>query len=403
MIHRPILNEVVQLLEDIFVNHKYADKALENAFHRNRKLGSRDRKQVAELTYDSVRWWRKLWYMACGEKRPSFDRETAWVVLGLLLKSRGQEVPNWVEFANYRKTEKIAESRERELKDSGALEQSYPDWLFEMAEKQLGEKWARWAKLLNEPAPVVLRANRLKATREEVREALIQAGYKVDLAPQTSDGLVLLERKNVFTSEAFQKGLFEVQDGASQHVAPLLELKPGLRVIDACAGAGGKTLHIASLMLNKGRVIALDIHQHKLDELSRRARRAGADIIETRVIDTTKTLKRLEASADRLLLDVPCSGLGVLRRNPDAKWKLSEKRLQELATLQQDLLQRYSKMLKPEGLLVYATCSCLPSENERQVETFVARNREFEIKSMHQMEVGRHGYDGFFAAVIVAK
>ena len=150
-------------------------------------------------------------------------------------------------------------------------------------------------------------------------------------------------------------------------MAPLLDAKPGERVIDACAGGGGKTLHLAALMKNKGKIIAMDITERKLQSLRERCSRNGVDIAETRVIESMKTIKRLEKSADRVLLDVPCTGLGVLRRNPDKKWKISPEEITRLNALQKEILENYSQMVKIGGRLVYATCSCLPSENEKQV------------------------------------
>jgi 16S rRNA (cytosine967-C5)-methyltransferase len=179
----------------------------------------------------------------------------------------------------------------------------------------------------------------------------------------------------------------------------MLDPKPGERVIDACAGAGGKSLHLAALMKNKGKILSLDIHERKLEELRKRASRAGADIIETRTIDSSKVIKRLEETADRLLLDVPCSGLGVLRRNPDSKWKLSDEEIEKLRALQSQILESYSKMVKPGGRMVYATCSILPSENERQVEEFLKNaGGTFELLEERKFAPGKDGFDGFYAA-----
>jgi 16S rRNA C967 or C1407 C5-methylase (RsmB/RsmF family) len=212
------------------------------------------------------------------------------------------------------------------------------------------------------------------------------------------DALILQERQNIFTRQQFRDGLFEVQDAGSQLIAPFLDPQPGMRVIDACAGAGGKTLHLAALMKDKGRIIAMDTEAFKLDELKKRARRAGAsNNIETRVIDSSKVIKRLEDSADRVLLDVPCSGLGVLRRNPDAKWKLSTAFIDEVKVTQQQVLSQYSSMLKKGGLLVYSTCSILPSENEEQVKAFITSHPQFEMleqKTLYPSE----GFDGFYMA-----
>jgi 16S rRNA (cytosine967-C5)-methyltransferase len=182
-----------------------------------------------------------------------------------------------------------------------------------------------------------------------------------------------------------------------------MQLEPGMRVVDACAGAGGKTLHIAALMKNKGRIIALDVEKWKLDELQKRARRAGVSNLETRVIESSKTIKRLEKSADRLLLDVPCSGLGVLKRNPDAKWKLSPDFIAEVVTLQQHILQDYGNILKKGGLMVYSTCSILPGENENQVKSFLAKNNgSFELMD-ERYSWPSSGFDGFYMALIRKK
>ncbi len=172
-----------------------------------------------------------------------------------------------------------------------------------------------------------------------------------------------------------------------------------MRVIDACAGGGGKTLHLAALMQNRGRILALDVHGWKLEELRRRCRRAGVDIVETRLIENSKSVKRLQDSADRLLLDVPCSGMGVLRRNPDAKWKLSPEQLQRLELEQATILERYSAMVKVGGKMVYATCSILPAENERQIERFLStRAGSWELEQQWHSEPQSQGWDGFFAA-----
>ncbi|TAE58894.1 MAG: methyltransferase domain-containing protein, partial [Bacteroidetes bacterium] len=193
-------------------------------------------------------------------------------------------------------------------------------------------------------------------------------------------------------------------DYSSQLVAPLLDPQPGMRVIDACAGGGGKSLHLASLMKDKGKVLSLDTVPWKLEELRRRAKRAGTGIIETRVIDNKKIIKRLYDSADRLLLDVPCSGLGVLRRNPDAKWKISQAFIDKLKGIQHEILSDYSRMLKPGGRMVYATCSILPSENREQVQRFLNEGTgDFELITEHQILPQDKGFDGFYMALLSRK
>jgi 16S rRNA (cytosine967-C5)-methyltransferase len=178
-----------------------------------------------------------------------------------------------------------------------------------------------------------------------------------------------------------------------------------MRVVDACAGAGGKTLHIASLMENKGQIIAMDIYENKLNELKRRAKRNGAHNIENRVIDSTKPIKKLYDKADRVLIDAPCSGLGVLRRNPDAKWKLQPEFIDKIKVTQQEILQQYSRMTKVGGKLVYATCSVLPSENQDQVKTFLASEAGANFVLLNDKKVLAHksGFDGFYMALLERK
>ena len=223
-----------------------------------------------------------------------------------------------------------------------------------------------------------------------------------------SDALRLKKRANVFLSEAFKQGLFELQDASSQRVAPLLlgawnPSQGSLKVADCCAGAGGKTLHLAALMGGKGKIVAMDIYPQKLDELSRRAKRNGAYNIEARLIEA-KYLKRQRGTFDRVLIDAPCSGLGVLRRNPDTKWKLTPEFLEEIRKTQAQLLAQYSLLVKEGGSLVYATCSILPSENEQQVQHFLASEagKRFTLVEQHKISATQ-GYDGFYMAALRVK
>ena len=241
----------------------------------------------------------------------------------------------------------------------------------------------------------------LKTDLETLKLELEAQNILTDILEDTPNALVLKERKNLFTTELFKKGHFEVQDAGSQWIAPMLDVKPGMRVIDACAGAGGKTLHLSALMNNKGSLIAMDTEAFKLDELKKRARRAGVGNVETREIDSTKVIKRLHETADRVLLDVPCSGLGVLRRNPDAKWKLSQNFIQKIQVTQRDILSRYSKMIRGNGKMVYATCSILPSESEEQVKWFLAEQAgAFELIEERRCSPSANGYDGFYMACL---
>ncbi|HAR19787.1 MAG TPA: RNA methyltransferase, partial [Cytophagales bacterium] len=198
------------------------------------------------------------------------------------------------------------------------------------------------------------------------------------------------------------KGFFEIQDAGSQAIAPFLQAEPGMYVIDACAGGGGKTLHLAALMQNKGHIVALDVEEKKLTNLETRAKRADATIVESCLISDA-SIARLYQKADRLLLDVPCTGLGVLNRNPDAKWKLSIKEIDRVRKIQQSILENYPSMLKKKGIMVYATCSILPSENSNQVRRFLENHpKDFDLLEEKQIWPSE-GQDGFYMARIQKK
>ncbi len=372
----------------------HADKAIEAELRADPRRGAKDRAFIAENTYGIVRYLRRL--EALLERQASCEADW-WHILGIHLCLAGYELPAWSEWADLDCHTMLA--HQEKLLQTRAVRESIPDWLDQLGAQELGAQWDAILPALNQPAPVALRVNTLKANADQVQQSLHAEG--MDTISLADDTLLLLRKANVFRSKAFQAGWVEVQDVSSQQVAPYLEVQPGQCVIDACAGGGGKTLHLAALMQNKGRLIAMDTEAWKLDELRKRARRAGVHCVETRPIESAKTIKRLHGTADRLLLDVPCSGLGVLRRNPDAKWKLTPQQLQNLQQTQQDILTRYAPMLNPGGLMVYATCSILPAENERQVERFLEiQAGKFRLIRQQTLLPGyRHG-DGFFMALL---
>ena len=394
---RPLLvRAVAQALQTIFQENRYADKVIEQTLKQNPKAGSHDRAFIAETTYEVVRYYR-LYCHFLG-KTPTAEAEW-WQLVGIHFLLKNVSLPDWVEFKQLRDLTTFKKLSNLDL--PRALRESIPDWLDELGSAELPDRWDDTLHQLNQPAQVVLRTNRLRTDRKALQAALLSEG--IDTKPVGSgEALVLTRRQNVFRTQAFRDGWFEVQDFSSQLVAPLLAPEPGMRVVDACAGGGGKTLHLAALLQNRGSIIALDTFGWKLDELRTRARRAGASNIETRPIENRKTIKRLYGSADRLLLDVPCSGLGILRRNPDAKWKLALQQIEQLRATQQEILQAYSPITKPGGRMVYATCSILPSENERQVETFLASpaGRDFRLMEQRSILPQDEGFDGFFIALL---
>ncbi|MCF4101803.1 methyltransferase domain-containing protein [Gillisia sp. M10.2A] len=398
-LHRNLVFATIDALSEIFNQEKYADKVIQNTLKRDKRWGSRDRSFVAETTYDIVRW--KRLYSEIAEVKAPYSRENLFRLFAVWATLRGITIPDWKQFEPV--PSRRIKGKFDELSQIRKYRESIPDWMDELGVKELGEKtWEKEIHALNEQAPVVLRVNTLNITRDKLRSILKDEGIATEPIKDYPDALQLEERANVFITDAFQKGYFEVQDASSQLVARFLDVEPGMRVVDTCAGAGGKTLHIAALMENKGQIIATDIYENKLKELKRRAKRAGAHNIEPRVIDSSKVVKKLYGKADRVLIDAPCSGLGVLSRNPDAKWKLQPEFIDNIKKTQSDILDQYSRILKPGGKMVYATCSILPSENEKQVAQFLDREEGKDFKLVKDKKVlsSESGYDGFYMALL---
>lgn len=390
-LHRVLIIGLQQALFQAFFEEKYADKVIEKVLKQNKKWGSKDRAFVAESFYDIIRWKRRLAFYMGEEIKTS----NLYKLIATYLLYQGYELAPFEEF-NGINFKKLQTSFAKKI-ENPAIEHSVPDWLYEKLKATYGNEADSILDALNQPAEVFLRVNTLKTSKEKLIKSLALENVEALELENWPNALVLKERKNLFTTQAFQDGWFEVQDLSSQLVAESLAPKPGSRVFDVCAGAGGKTLHLASLMENKGQIIALDLYEWKLLELKRRARRAGAHNIETRPI-VAKTIKRLKDSADFLLIDAPCTGLGVLKRNPDAKWKLDESFVERIQVEQADILQNYSKILRNGGKMVYATCSILPEENEAQIEKFLLNNSNFKLVNQKLLLPNKTGNDGFFIA-----
>ena len=397
-LHRNLVFAAIDSLQLIFNEHKQADKVLKNTLKRDKRWGSRDRGFIAETTYDIVRW--KRLYSKIAEVKEPFDRTNLFRLFTVWATLKGIQIPDWPQFEKT-PTRKI-KGKFDELSKIRKYKESIPDWLDELGVAELGKKWDKEIHSLNQTADVVLRVNTLKTTKEQLQNNLQDLEIETEILKGHPQALKLKERTNVFVTDAFQKGWFEVQDASSQKVAKFLNPKPGSRVVDTCAGAGGKSLHLAALMENKGQIIALDIYENKLKELKRRAKRNGAHNIETRTIDSSKVIKKLIEKADKILIDAPCSGIGVLKRNPDSKWKLQPEFLEIIKDTQEEILDSYSRMVKPGGQMVYATCSILPSENELQVKGFLKREAGKDFKFVKEEKVfpSESGFDGFYMALL---
>jgi len=401
-LHRNLCFTVIDSLGFIFNEGQYADKVVALALKKDKRWGSADRKFVAETIYEIVRW--KRLYTEIAEVKEPYDRDNIWRIFAVWAVLRGIQLPDWKYFEDT--PLRRIKGRFDELNKIRKYRESIPDWMDDLGVKELGEKaWEKEIAAQNQQARVILRVNTLKTTREKLRALLFDLNIDTEVPKEYPDALILKERANVFLTDAFKEGLFEVQDASSQLVARFLDVEPGMRVVDTCAGAGGKTLHMAALMENKGQLIAMDLYESKLKQLKIRAKRDSAFNIEYRIIDSTKVIKKLHEKADRVLIDAPCSGLGVLKRNPDSKWKLQPEFIDNIKKTQAEVLENYSKIVKPGGKLVYATCSVLPSENQEQVKRFLTTDigQEFAFVKEHKVLASESGFDGFYMAQLERK
>ncbi|MFC4097112.1 RsmB/NOP family class I SAM-dependent RNA methyltransferase [Euzebyella saccharophila] len=398
-LHRNLVFAVIDALNLIFNEGEYADKVVQKVLKFDKRWGSRDRGFIAETTYEMVRY-KRLYAEIAGVKAPYNRPELfrMWAVWAVL---KGITLPDWKQIEPT--PERRIKGKFDELSKIRKFREAVPDWIDDICEKALGDKlWTKEIAALNEQAEVILRTNTLKITKEKLRKELLNEGIVAEPIKGYPLALRLPERANVFVTESFKKGYFEVQDASSQLVSELLDVQPGQRVVDTCAGAGGKSLHLASLMENKGQLISMDIYVSKLKELKRRARRNGAHNIETREIDSTKVIKKLYGSADRVLIDAPCTGLGVIRRNPDTKWKLQPDFLDKIVKTQSEILESYSRIVKPKGKMVYATCSILPQENSNQIQSFLnsEAGKDFKLTQEKNIFASKSGFDGFYMALL---
>jgi 16S rRNA (cytosine967-C5)-methyltransferase len=428
----------IELLDEIVSHAERQADLVANAFFRARRfIGGGDRRAVAERVWNILRRYGQLrWWL---ERAGAARLNGRLIIAADLLLGDGETMAaleSLYDGGRYRPAPLGEEEHAilRQLEGHSLPHPEQPDWVrlnvqewvAPHLEEAYGESWGREIAALVEPPPVDLRVNRLKATPEQARKALASEGIDVEPTRLAPNGLRLKNRASVVAGPAFQNGLVEIQDEGSQLVAALVDARPGMSIADYCAGAGGKTLAIAATMNNKGRVVALDVLETRLDRSAQRLRRAGAHNVERRALDADnrKWLKRQAGAYDRVLVDAPCTGTGTWRRNPDGRWTLRPEDLAELVPKQAAILDAACKLVKPGGGLVYATCSVLPAENEKQIAAFVERHPEFEIVPVAnvwrdalgseppadaqsgpylRLSPLRHGTDGFFAATLVRK
>ncbi|MBN1210004.1 MAG: RsmB/NOP family class I SAM-dependent RNA methyltransferase [Myxococcaceae bacterium] len=413
---------------------RLSDRALDFTLRRKSHLYSTERRAVSERVYALLRRQRTVDYLL-SHARPGFERleTTRRDVLRLAasrilhgepvhLVARDSALPAADSAALEGLPEAAAALDSLPKEQRFPIAASLPDFLAAKFRETFGEDAERATEAMNERAPLTARANLLKCDRDALQKRLSAEGVESKPTPLSPMGLWLETRVNIFSLESFREGLLELQDEGSQLLGMLVDAPP-TRVVDACAGAGGKTLQLAAQMKNRGDLHALDVDARRMDELRKRARRAGVHNVRTQLIPpegpaAQEALAPLKEKADRVLVDAPCSGTGTYRRKPDARYRLTPEDLANHVARQKALLERFSTLVKPGGRLIYGTCSVLREENEAVVEDFLARHPDFSVRPVTEElgpELGGkvssgpflrlaphlHGTDGFFGAILV--
>lgn len=393
---------IVDALTKIIAKKGRGTRILEKINLANPKWGARDRNLVHQATYEILRWKSYYRFLSTTEGA-SEEAEKPWRLLGVWLVLNEVEIPVWEEFKNL--DVELIKAKQKE-KVAPEISKSIPLWLYERGKAELSKEWNIELDALNIEAKLILRVNRIVTSPKKLQEDLMTLfQIETHLIKGYDDALILNKRKNLRKNPLYLKGSFEIQDANSQKIAPFTQVKPGMKVIDGCAGAGGKTLHLASLMRNKGEIIALDVEIDKLKELSRRARRNKVKAIKNTWVPDPQYKESLTHWADRVLIDAPCSGLGTLKRNPELKWRLTEERISEVIELQRAILLEQSKWVKEGGKLVYVTCSILPSENQNQIAWFLEQEEgaAFVLEKEEILFSYQTQFDGFYAARLIRK
>lgn len=403
--------------------------AVANAWFRARRfIGAADRRAVADRLWAMLRAAPRLVWHLKRARAPITPRTLMLAQLAVAEGAAADAVAGLFNAARHGPAP-LADAERRALAslagrvlDDPAMPEAarlgVPDWLLPRLAARFGAALAAEMAAFDAPAPTDLRANLLKATREQAQAALAAEGIATEPTPFSPWGLRAEGRPPVTASRAFRDGLVEIQDEGSQLIAAMVDARPGLRVCDVCAGAAGKTLALAAAMANRGQIVAADVSAARLEAAAKRLRRAGASNVERRLIEPgAKWLKRAAGGFDRVLVDAPCTGTGTWRRRPDARLRLTEADLLDLTQKQSVILERAARLVKPGGILVYATCSVLTEENEVQVEGVLARVPGFAVLPLAAVRTrtgvalpgddpylsltpAGHGTDGFFAAAL---
>ena len=409
------LRAASEIWEKISEDRSPADRWLVHYYHQHRrKFGSRDRRFLSETIYACFRHktFLKAWLQASSAPSDSYH----FVLFAAASEGAVSQEAFCELFSDEQASATYQALGQRILPPSQnfdseieklSLTYSVPIWLVQRWGQRFGEKEARsFLEALHQRPALIVRTNTLKISREKLLKLFSEKKWKASKTQSSSTGILFQERENLFDSEEFRAGFFEVQDEGSQRICLEMNPKPGEFVWDVCAGGGGKSLAMAALMQNKGRIVSTDIRVKKLDELKKRAKRAGVKnclVVDMEHLDKVKEMKE---GFDRILVDAPCSGSGTLRRNPDAKWKLQESDFKDFQKEQLVILEKALPYLKPSGTLYYVTCSTEAEENEEVMELFLKKHPELKKRGVSGSSDGflrlyphRDGTDGFFLGI----
>jgi 16S rRNA (cytosine967-C5)-methyltransferase len=441
-----IRHQAVEILNQISVSDSFAGPLINDFLDNNSLSGTADGRLLTHLVYGVLRYrghldwildrfyhgnFNKadedvknilrigLYQLKFSDRLPDFAVVNEAVKTAKIIRPDKSGLVNAV-LRNYiRATAKISfPSPENNPAQYLASFHSHPLWLVKKWLKIFGyQETTALCSANNELPPLTLRVNTLKISRDEMKKKLLDAAFEPQETSYSPDGIVVKAAVHPLQKTAFfEEGLLRIQDEGAQLVSHMIDPESTLSILDACAGTGGKATHLAAILKNKGRIVAVDQSTEKLNELQKDAKRLGFDIIETQALDLNKNLPASFLDKfDCVLLDAPCSGTGTLRRNPEIKWRLTEKNLRKLAAEQKTILQNTSTAVKKGGRLIYCTCSLLPEENENIIDNFLKNNPTFSIQPPPANLRGpftdsrgffysyphRHPMDGFFAAILI--
>jgi len=395
-LHQPIIDTVIVCLKSIFEDNKVADKEVATHLKQNKNFGSRDRSLIAETVYDIVRWKLKYEFIVGKLELTSYKS-----LLLVSFLNRNYVIKN-IEILGVDLNDivRLTDILQQTIADK-SIEQSYPINFYNFCEEKLGEKWYPLAVSLNNKPSVFIRVNSLQTS--VTKFAALLETENISFKIMEDNCIEILSKNNLKNSELYRQGLFEFQDIGSQAIGHFLfdaiEDKTKLdkiTVLDLCAGAGGKTLHLSALLNNKGKIYATDYKAARLKNLQQRAEQAGCKNIEIIEFSEAKKLKNI----DFILIDAPCSGTGTFKRQADLKYKVTQEKIKEYQAIQASLLNEYKNVIHKNGKIIYATCSILPQENELQVQNFIDNNSSFKVNKSQQLLPTKYDGDGFYMVEI---